>query len=117
MEADILISSTGAKEFVITKEMMTFVDKMRKGRPLFMVDIAVPRDFDPAIGEFENVFLYDIDDLEGIVEANMQERKKQPRNIQFMIETEIVEFNQWLNILVLYRLFQHLREKALCDSS
>ena len=75
VDADILITSTGAKDFVITKDMMSFVNSMRKGRPIFMVDIAVPRDLDPAIGELENVFLYDIDDLEGIVQANLEERK------------------------------------------
>ena len=69
---------------------------MRKGRPIFMVDIAVPRDLDPAIGELENVFLYDIDDLEGIVQANLEERKKAAEKIDLMIEAEIVEFNQWI---------------------
>lgn len=78
VDADILISSTGSNDFVVTKDMMENVEKMRKGKPLFMVDIAVPRDLDPAIAELESVFLYDIDDLEGIVEANMQERKKLP---------------------------------------
>ena len=76
MEADILISSTGAKDFVITKQMVEQIEKKRKGKPLFMVDIAVPRDLDPAIAELESVFLYDIDDLEGIVQANLQERQK-----------------------------------------
>lgn len=55
-EADILISSTGAKQFVITKEMVEKANKQRKGRPLFMVDIAVPRDLDPAISEVEGAF-------------------------------------------------------------
>ena len=63
MEADILISSTGAKDFVLTKQMVEQIEKKRKGKPLFMVDIAVPRDLDPAIAELESVFLYDIDDL------------------------------------------------------
>ena len=76
MEADILISSTGAKDFVLTKQMVEQIEKKRKGKPLFMVDIAVPRDLDPAIAELEGVFLYDIDDLEGIVQANLQERQK-----------------------------------------
>ena len=71
LEADILISSTGATEFVIDYELMQFVERLRKGKPLFMVDIAVPRDLDPRIGDLPNVFLYDIDDLQGIVEANL----------------------------------------------
>src|SRR5699024_9184027 len=73
VEADILISSTGAKDFVLTKEMMMRIEKKRNNQPLFMVDIAVPRDLDPDIAELDNVFLYDIDDLEGIVEANLAE--------------------------------------------
>lgn len=117
VEADILISSTGAKDFVINKEMMTFVNKMRKGRPILMVDIAVPRDLDPAIAEHDNVFLYDIDDLEGIVEANMQERKKAAESIYMMIESEIVEFNQWVNVLGVVPVISALREKALAIQS
>jgi glutamyl-tRNA reductase len=111
-EADILISSTGAKDFVISKEMMVGVAKKRKGKPLFMVDIAVPRDLDPRIAELENVFLYDIDDLEGIVEANLQERKKAAEKIMLMIEKEIVEFKQWLGTLGVVQVISALREKA-----
>jgi glutamyl-tRNA reductase len=112
-DADILISSTGAKEFVITKETVAKVAKIRKGKPLFMVDIAVPRDLDPQIAELENVFLYDIDDLEGIVEANLQERKKAAEKISLMIEKEIVEFKQWLGMLGVVPVISALREKAL----
>lgn len=111
-EADILISSTGAKDFVISKEMMVKVEKKRKGKPLFLVDIAVPRDLDPRIAELENVFLYDIDDLEGIVEANLQERKKAAEKIMLMIEKEIVEFKQWLGTLGVVPVISALREKA-----
>ncbi|MDZ5470784.1 glutamyl-tRNA reductase (plasmid) [Bacillus sp. 31A1R] len=113
VEADILISSTGAKEFVVTKEMMVQVEKLRKGKPLFMVDIAVPRDLDPKLAELESVFLYDIDDLEGIVEANLQERKKAAEKIMLMIEGEIVDFKQWLNMLGVVPVISALREKAL----
>ncbi|MET1032606.1 glutamyl-tRNA reductase, partial [Domibacillus tundrae] len=80
-EADILISSTGSKDYVITKELMTGVQKMRKGRPLFMVDIAVPRDIAPDIANLDSIFLYDIDDLEGIVQANLAEREKAAQKI------------------------------------
>lgn len=113
MEADILISSTGAKDFVITKDMMECVERLRKGKPLFMVDIAVPRDLDPKLTELDNVFLYDIDDLEGIVEANLQERQKAAAKISLMIEAEIVEFKQWLNMLGVVPVISALRVKAL----
>lgn len=112
-DADILISSTGAKNFVITKNMMEAVQKKRRGKPLFMVDIAVPRDLDPALDQLENVFLYDIDDLEGIVEANLQERQKAAETIALMIEAEIVEFKQWVNMLGVVPVISALREKAL----
>lgn len=113
IEADILISSTGAKEFVVTKEMMTHVEKMRKGRPLFMVDIAVPRDLDPLLAELESVFLYDIDDLQGIVEANLEERKQEAEKIELLIEAEIVQFKQWVNTLGVVPVISALRQKAL----
>jgi len=113
MDADILISSTGAKGFVITKEMIENIEKKRRGKPLFMVDIAVPRDLDPALSELDSVFLYDIDDLEGIVEANLQERKKAAETISLMVEEEMVEFKQWLNMLGVVPVISALREKAL----
>ncbi|WP_042345550.1 glutamyl-tRNA reductase [Bacillus massiliigorillae] len=113
VEADIVISSTGSKEYVITKDSMSYVNQMRKGRPIFMVDIAVPRDLDPALSEMESVFLYDIDDLEGIVEANLQERKIAAEAILMMVEAEIVEFNNWLNMLGVVPVISALREKAL----
>ena len=113
MEADILISSTGAKDFVLTKQMVEQIEKKRKGKPLFMVDIAVPRDLDPAIAELEGVFLYDIDDLEGIVQANLQERQKAADIIMLMIEEEIVQYKQWLKMLGVVPVISALREKAL----
>lgn len=113
VEADILISSTGAKDFVISKEMMSQVEKLRKGRPLFMVDIAVPRDLDPKLAELDGVFLYDIDDLQGIVEANLQERKVEAEKIELMIEAEIVQFKQWINTLGVVPVISALRQKAL----
>lgn len=117
LEADILISSTGASEYVITKEVMTKVERMRSGRPLFMVDIAVPRDIDPAIDELEGSFLYDIDDLQGVVEANRAERLKEAEKIQFMIEEEIVLFKTWLSTLGVVPLIAALRDKALAIQS
>ncbi|MFF2458700.1 glutamyl-tRNA reductase [Peribacillus simplex] len=113
VDADILITSTGSKDLLVTKEMMSFINKLRKGRPIFMVDIAVPRDLDPTLGELENVFLYDIDDLEGIVQANIEERKKAAEKIELMIESEIVDFNQWINLLGVVPVISSLREKSL----
>ncbi len=112
LDADILISSTGATDFVIDFELMQLVEKLRKGNPIFMVDIAVPRDLDPRIGELSNVFLYDIDDLQGIVEANLVERKKAAEEIGLMIEMEIVAFKDWLATLGVIPVISALRQKA-----
>nr|WP_239534570.1 glutamyl-tRNA reductase [Priestia taiwanensis] len=112
VETDIVISSTGAKEYVITKDMMEHVEKMRRGRPLFMVDIAVPRDLDPSIHELDNVFLYDIDDLEGIVEANVEERTREAEKIDIMIEEEMLQFKKWLSTLEVVPVIAALRDKA-----
>ncbi len=116
-EADILISSTGASDFVVSKEMMERAGRQRKGRPLFMVDIAVPRDLDPALNDLEGVFLYDIDDLEGIVEANLQERRETAEKVELFIEAAIVEFKQWLNTLGVVPVISAAREKALSIQS
>lgn len=113
VEADILISSTGAKGYVLTKDDLKKAEKLRKGRPLFMVDIAVPRDLDPQLAEIDSVFLYDIDDLEGIVEANVKEREKEAEKIKIMIEQEIVEFKQWVQMLGVVPIITVLRERAL----
>ncbi|WP_214481495.1 glutamyl-tRNA reductase [Bacillus sp. SM2101] len=113
VEADIMISSTGAKDYVINKAMMEQVKKMRKGRPIFMVDIAVPRDLDPQLAALDNVFLYDIDDLEDIVQANLAERQKASIQIELMIESEIVMFKQWLNTLGVVPVISALRQRAL----
>ena len=113
LEADILISSTGAQEFVIDLELMQFVEKLRKGKPLFLVDIAVPRDMDPRIGDLPNVFLYDIDDMQGIVNANLAERERAAEEIVSMIGKEAVQFNDWMTTLGVVPVIAALREKAL----
>lgn len=113
LDADVVISSTGAQQFVVTKEMLKDVMKQRKGRPLFMIDIAVPRDLDPKLAEFEDVFLYDIDDLQDIVESNLAERKRAAQKIEEMIEAALAEYQIWLNTLGVVPIITALRKKAL----
>jgi glutamyl-tRNA reductase len=112
-QADIVISSTGAKNVVLDHETVQQVMKERKGRPLFIVDIAVPRDIDPLVNEIEGVFLYDIDDLEGIVEANILERKEEAEKIETLIATQLLAFDQWVRTLGVVPAIQAIREKAL----
>ena len=112
LEADILISSTGATDYVIDYELMQFVERLRKGKPLFMVDIAVPRDIDPSISDLPNVFLYDIDDLQGIVEANLAEREQAAKEITDMIGQEVIQFKDWFATLGVVPVISALRKKA-----
>ncbi|UOQ93887.1 glutamyl-tRNA reductase [Halobacillus shinanisalinarum] len=111
--ADIVISSTGSSEYVLTREQMEPIHRSRKGKPLFFVDIAVPRDLDPQMEELESVFLYDIDDLQGIVDANLAVRKQAAEEIEIMIEAEIVEFKEWLQTIGVIPVISALRAKAM----
>ncbi|RDW19327.1 glutamyl-tRNA reductase [Oceanobacillus arenosus] len=112
VSADILISSTGSESLVLKKDMIEAVQKERKGRPLFLVDIAVPRDIDPMISELDNVFLYDIDDLQHIVDSNLEARKAAAAEIELMVEGEIVTFKEWLKTLGVVPVIAALRNKA-----
>ncbi|HET7522456.1 MAG TPA: glutamyl-tRNA reductase, partial [Bacillales bacterium] len=113
VRADILISSTGSADYMMTKERVAPVIKKRKGRPLFMVDIAVPRDIAPELHDMDDVFLYDIDDLNGIVEANLAERRKEAEKIERMIEKELASYRDWLSTLGVVPVISALRQKAL----
>ncbi|HLS10157.1 glutamyl-tRNA reductase [Lentibacillus sp.] len=116
-DADILISSTGSDSVMLSKESVETIQKNRKGKPLFLVDIAVPRDLDPAIGELDNVFLYDIDDLQNIVDENLAARKAAAENLEITIEKEIVAFNEWVQTLGVVPVISALRKKALSIQS
>ena len=90
--ADIVISSTGAPHFVITKHQAEHIIRQRKNRPMFVIDIAVPRDIDPAVNEIDNVFLYDIDDLQQVVDDNIKERMSEADRAEAMVDHEVQSF-------------------------
>jgi len=113
LTADVVISSTGAAGYVLGKKDLAPIMKQRKHRPLFMVDIAVPRDLNPDLHDLDNVYLYDIDDLEGIVASNVAERSREAQRLDSMIEEEIVAFTTWYQTLGVAPLIAALREKAL----
>ena len=112
IKADIVISSTGAPGFVITKKLVSSVLKPRRFKPLFIIDIAVPRDVEPEVNELENVFLYDIDDLKGVVEESLKERQKEALRARRIIEEEVLKFKKWLKELDLHPTIKSLMEKA-----
>lgn len=109
---DMIVSSTSAPNYVITAEMMTRVLPQRQGRPLFMLDIAVPRDLDPAISELEHVHLHDIDDLHLLLDQHLEKRKSEAQKIESMIEVEIGNFQSWLATLEVVPVIQALQNKA-----
>ncbi len=111
-DTDIIISSTGAPGFILSPELIRQAMRKRKSRPLFIVDIAVPRDVDPRIGQLADVFLYDIDDLESIVQSHFQERQKEARVIEEMIVPEVAAFTNWTQSLGIRPVIQALQTKA-----
>lgn len=117
VNCDILISSTGSDEYIVTSDIVQPLVKKRKGHHLFMIDIAVPRDIEPDLHELENIFLYNIDDLEQIVDENLTERKKIAKTIEVMINDGIEEFEKWVNTLGVVPLIASLRSKALSIQS
>ena len=93
--ADIVISSTAATHAVIRKDQVQRVMRRRQQRPIFMIDIAVPRDVEPEVGRLENVFLYDMDDLQRMVEHNLQSREQEVSRAHAIVEEELDEFMRW----------------------
>src|SRR5437867_10176517 len=90
--ADIVISSTGAPHFVITKPMAEQLIHNRRNRPVFFIDIAVPRDIDPGVNDIDNAFLYDIDDLQQVIDSNLKERLKEASRAEQIIDMEVRNF-------------------------
>ncbi len=112
LKTDIVISSTGAPHYILTADQVKRLMRPRRMRPIFFIDIAVPRDIDPSVNEIENVYLYDIDDLKGIVEENLAFRRKEAIRAERIIEEEALKFEAWLDQLKIYPTIVALREKA-----
>lgn len=110
--ADIVISSTSASSFIIKKEMVEKAIRDRKNKPMFFIDIAVPRDIEPDINHLENVYLYDIDDLHVVVSANIKEREKEAENAMNLISQEVTKFNNWVGSLDAVPTIVEIRKKA-----
>jgi len=110
--ADIVITSTSAPNFIIKKEMVEKAIHERKNKPIFFIDIAVPRDIEPDINDLENIYLYDIDDLHVVVSANMKEREKEAENAMNFISQEVTKFNNWVGTLDAVPTIVEIRKKA-----
>ncbi|OIP88486.1 MAG: glutamyl-tRNA reductase [Syntrophaceae bacterium CG2_30_49_12] len=111
-DADIVISSTGAPGYVINAEMVAAALHRRKSRLLFLIDIAVPRDIDPAAGNIDNVYLYNIDNLQEIVDENLNNRRREAEKAEAIIEEEALKYREWFGTLKVVPTIVSLREKV-----
>ncbi|MEO5360458.1 MAG: glutamyl-tRNA reductase [Nitrospirota bacterium] len=110
--ADIVICSTGARSYILEYGEMEKIMKTRRQRPVFIIDISVPRNIDPKINNLENVYLYDIDDLQGVVDKNLNERLKESKKAEEIIDKEIDVFFDWLHSLDAIPTIVELRRNA-----
>jgi glutamyl-tRNA reductase len=111
-QVDIIISSTGATGLIIKGDDVKPLMRTRRNRPLFFIDIAVPRDLDPALNDIDNVFLYDIDDLSQVVEMNRAEREKEAVKAQRIVEEETLKFGRWQQNMTVTPTITAMRRKA-----
>jgi glutamyl-tRNA reductase len=110
-DVDIVITSTGAPGYVVTAEMVVAALRRRRNRLLFLIDIAVPRDIEPAAGEIDNVFLYNIDNLQEVVDTNRETRRAEARKADEIVAEEVAVFEAWFNALAVVPTIVALRGK------
>jgi glutamyl-tRNA reductase len=92
---DIIISSTGSSDYVITRDQAKGVIRIRRNRPIFFIDIAVPRDIDPRVNRLSNSYVYDIDDLQGVIEENIEDRQREAIKGERIVDEAVIRFRQW----------------------
>jgi glutamyl-tRNA reductase len=110
-EADIVICSTAADEYVITPRDARAAIEARRNRPAFFIDISVPRNVDPAVGGIDNLFVFDVDDLEAVVASNIREREREAERAELIVESEVMQFQEALRSLDLGPTVAALRGK------
>jgi glutamyl-tRNA reductase len=98
-ECDVIICSTSAPDYIITPAMARAALELRRGSPLFLIDISVPRNIDPAVGEIKNLFVFDVDDLEAVVASNLHEREREAARAERIVGDEVMRFAQSLREL------------------
>jgi glutamyl-tRNA reductase len=110
--ADIVLSSTGSPTYLLARGQVKQAMRRRKQRPLFLIDIGVPRDLDPGINDLDNVYLYNIDDLKEVVEENRERRQEAAVQAERLVAAETLKFMDWLKTLEVFPTIISLREKA-----
>ena len=119
-QVDIVLTSTGAPDYILGRKQVEETLRKRRNRPMFFIDIAVPRDIDPGVNDVANVYLYDVDDLQGVVQANLKQRHKEAKKAEAIIDEEIGQFYKWLSeldivptIVALRKQFEEVRQQEL----
>ena len=111
-EADIVISSTASRRPLLSRSMIETAVLQRKHKPVFILDIAVPRDVEPDVGELEDVYLYTVDDLKSIIDDNIKTRREAVRQAEQIIDTEVARFMDWINSQDTVATIRALRNQA-----
>jgi len=110
--SDIIISSTGAPHFIIKGEDIKQVMVRRRHRPMFFIDIAVPRDIEPSVNDIDNAYLYNVDDLQSVVDGNIKERRKEAEKAEKIVEEEVGTFEKWIASLQVVPTIVQLRQSV-----
>lgn len=108
---DIVISSTGSPDYVVSRQQVKNMMRMRRNKPIFFIDIAVPRDIDPEINTLNNAYVYDIDDLKGVISDNVEDRKKEAVKGERIIDEAVIQFKRWQENLDVVPTIISLRKK------
>lgn len=111
-KVDIIISSTGAPDYVIRRKQVRSLMRGRRNRPLFFIDIAVPRDIDPEVNRINNCYVYDIDDLKDVIEENIDDRQREAVKAERIVEEAVIHFRQWHESLDVVPTIVALRQKV-----
>lgn len=110
-EADVVICSTGAPDYVVTADMVRSATEQKRNRPTCIIDISVPRNVDPAVGKVPNVFVFDIDDLESVITSNIREREREAERAELIVQSEVMQFQQSLRAMDIGPTIGALRQK------
>jgi glutamyl-tRNA reductase len=108
---DIIISSTGSPDYVIQSDQVKGLLRKRRNRPLFFIDIAVPRDIDPELNRLNNTYVYDIDDLKGVIDENVEDRQKEAIKGERIVDEAVIRFREWYESLDVVPTIVALRNK------
>jgi len=111
-DVDIVISSTGSPECIISADMVSTALRRRKNRLMFLIDVAVPRDIEPVAGKIDNVYLYNIDDLQGVVDENVKSRLSEAVKAEAIIDEEVAKFSGWFATLEVVPTIVNLKSKT-----